>query len=84
MSFVLIRWSHRHDRVFAEDNLALLKRQHIIDAWHDRRLLAGTDFDTGISENLEKANIILLLISADFLASDYCYSREITKQAPRA
>ena len=54
-------------------------RQGIIEAWHDRRIIAGEDFNSAISEKLEKADIILLLISADFIASDYCYNIEMKR-----
>jgi len=51
--------------------LKLLERQHVIDTWHDRKISSGAEWDKAIDENLEAADIILLLISADFLASDY-------------
>ena len=60
-------------------HLSLLKRQGIIDTWHDRNITAGTDWVQAIDDNLDSANIILLLISADFLASDYCYDKEMTR-----
>ena len=55
----------------------MLKRQGLIEAWHDRRIGAGTDIDGAIDSNLEESSIILLLISPDFLASDYCYDLEM-------
>jgi TIR domain len=58
-------------------HLKLLERQSIIKAWHDRNITAGEEWKTAINTNLESAGIILLLISADFLASDYCYDIEI-------
>lgn len=61
----------------------MLKRQGIISTWHDRRLTAGEDVDKGISEELERADIILLLVSPDFLASDYCYGIEMTRAVER-
>lgn len=62
-----------------EKHLALLKRQGVIDTWHDRRIDAGEDVHEEIKEYLEKADIILLLMSADFLASDYCYDIEMQR-----
>jgi hypothetical protein len=50
----------------------------VISAWHDRRLIAGTNIDIGINQDLDHADIILLLVSSDFLASDYCYGVEMT------
>ena len=61
----------------------MLKRQGIIEAWHDRRILAGAQLDDAISAELERADIVLLLISSDFLASEYCYAREMTRALER-
>ena len=63
-----------------EIHLSGLKRQGLIDTWHDRRIAAGDVFENTISEELEAANAILLLISSDFIASRYCYEVE-TKRA---
>jgi HEAT repeat protein/energy-coupling factor transporter ATP-binding protein EcfA2 len=60
-------------------HISLLKRQNIITDWHDRNITAGTDWAQAIDDNLNTANIILLLISSDFLASDYCYDKEMTR-----
>lgn len=61
-----------------DKHLKLLQRQGIITAWHDRDITAGTEWATAIDANLNTADIILLLISANFLASDYCYETELT------
>ncbi len=68
----------RRDRL--ETHLKLLQRQGLIASWHDRRITPGSDWSQAIDQHLEAADIILLLISADFLASDYCWSVE-TKRA---
>ncbi len=62
-----------------ETHLALLRRQGVISSWHDRRITAGSEFDHVISNELENAHIVLLLVSAHFLASDYCYEKEMTR-----
>jgi hypothetical protein len=54
-----------------ENHLKLLKRQNVIDTWHDRKIMSGTEWDKVINKNLDNADIILLLISSVFLASDY-------------
>ena len=66
-----------------EKQLALLKRQGIIETWHDRRIGAGDEFGDAISAHLESADIIMLLISNDFLASDYCYELEMQRAMER-
>jgi hypothetical protein len=85
MATVFFSYSHEDEelRNRLEKHLALLKRQGLVEAWHDRRILAGSDLDEAISANLESADIILLLVSADFLASDYCYSREMDRAMQR-
>jgi hypothetical protein len=66
-----------------EIHLAMLKREGTISAWHDRRIDAGSELHDEISEHLEQANIILLLVSPYFLASDYCYEREMARALER-
>lgn len=75
---VFISYSHKDEelRDQLEVQLAMLKRQGLIDIWHDRRMMAGDRLDWTISEELDAADIVLLLVSPDFLASDYCYKIE--------
>lgn len=72
-------YSHKDEdlRNELETHLAMLKRDGTIHTWHDRRISAGSEIDQAISQNLEEANLILLLVSANFLASDYCYNSEM-------
>jgi len=81
---VKIFYSYSHEDKSLRDELAkhlsLLKRQGIITEWHDRRIGAGEEWKGAIDKNLEKADIILLLVSASFMASDYCWDVE-TKRA---
>jgi hypothetical protein len=64
-------------------HLAMLKRQGVIDVWHDRRIVPGEPIDEAIAAELERADLILLLVSPDFLASDYCYEREMRRALER-
>jgi hypothetical protein len=61
----------------------MLKRQGVITVWYDRRLAAGDQVDDGIKDELERADIILLLVSPDFLASEYCYGVEMQRAMER-
>jgi hypothetical protein len=72
-------YSHKDEsfRDELEIHLAMLKREGLIEAWHDRRIDAGARLHDEISDHLESAKVILLLISPYFLASDYCYDREM-------
>ncbi|EQB16930.1 toll/interleukin-1 receptor domain-containing protein [Sphingobium lactosutens] len=80
MRSIFFSYSHADEalRDQLEEQLAILKRQQVISTWHDRRILAGSEFDPSIDANLQAADIILLLVSPAFLASDYCYEREMT------
>ena len=61
--------------------LSPLKRSKKIDTWHDKAILAGESWDDEIKGHLENADVVLLLVSADFLASDYCnYEIEVAMQ----
>src|SRR5256885_1463819 len=66
-----------------EKHLAVLKRQKVISAWHDRLITAGEDWANEIDQHINSASIILLLVSADFLTSDYCYEIEMTQALGR-
>ena len=79
MATVFFSYSHRDKgmRDELEIHLSILKRQGIIDTWHDRRILPGDKFGHTIDANLRESNIILLLVSPYFLDSDYCYEREM-------
>jgi hypothetical protein len=66
-----------------ETHLDLLKRQNYISLWHDRRISAGTEWKGQIDTHLESAELILLLISPDFLDSDYCYDIELKRALAR-
>ena len=56
-----------------------LHRQGLIDVWYDRNISAGTEWEQEIDKHLNEANIILLLISSNFMDSDYCYSIEMQR-----
>ena len=75
---VFISYSHKDEelRDQLEVQLAMLQRQGLVEVWHDRRMLAGDRLDWTISKELDESDIILLLVSPDFIASDYCYKIE--------
>ncbi len=82
---VFISYSHR-DREFRnelEKHLANLQRLKIISSWYDGDIPPGTEWKPQILAHLASAQIILLLISADFMASDFCYSTEMTQAIAR-
>lgn len=79
---VFISYSHK-DEVFKnelEKHLSSLQRQGLIDIWHDRCINPGEEWKNSIDDNLNTSDIILFLVSSDFLASNYCIDIE-AKQA---
>jgi hypothetical protein len=82
---VFYSYAHRDEALRTELNkhLSLLQRQGVIAGWHDRLITAGTEWAGAIDAHFQRAQIILLLVSADFLASDYCYDVELQRAMAR-
>jgi len=85
MSIVFFSYSHadKAHRDQLEKHLSVLKREGVIETWHDRLVDAGEDFAEEIDEHINSDDIILLLVSPDFLASDYCYEIEMKRAMER-
>jgi len=85
MATIFFSYSHKDEELRDKLEVALstMKRQGLIEAWHDRRLRPGDEFDRGVKAELERADIILLLVSPDFINSDYCYDVEMTRAMER-
>jgi hypothetical protein len=82
---VFCAYSHRDEslRDELETHLSILKRRGMISVWHDRRISGGQEWNEEISDHLNRADLILLLVSADFLASAYCYEKEVARAMAR-
>jgi len=78
-------YSHKDETLRDElgNHLSHLERQGIITGWHDRKIVPGKEGEDEIDEHINSASIILLLISSNFFASDYCYKREMTRAMER-
>lgn len=78
-------YSHKDESLRDElaKHLTILERQGAIASWHDRKILPGEEWDYQINENLNSADIILLLVSSDFLFSNYCWDVELKKAIER-
>lgn len=78
-------YSHKDEALRDElaKHLSTLRRQGVISSWHDRKILPGEEWDHQINDNLNTADIILLLVSSDFIASDYCWDIEVNKAIER-
>jgi len=85
MASLFFSYSHTDEQLRdeLEKHLSMLRRQGVIQSWHDRRIVPGEHLDHSIDRHLEAADIILLLVSADFLASDYCYDVEVRRAMKR-
>lgn len=76
----------RKDRVFRdslERHLEPWRRSGQIITWHDREILPGTKWKREIDVHLQTSDIILLLVSPNFMASDYCYGVEMRQALER-
>ena len=86
-SGVEIFFSYAHGDEALRDRLAkhlsLLQRQGYVTLWHDRDINAGTNWSNSIDQHLQTAEVILLLVSANFIASNYCYSIEMQRAMDR-
>lgn len=82
---VFIAYSHKDQRLRhnLETHLNLLKREGTIKTWHDRKIVPGEEWESEIDSHMDKAGIIALLVSADFIASDYCYGIEMRRAMER-
>ncbi|WP_229755036.1 toll/interleukin-1 receptor domain-containing protein [Pseudomonas koreensis] len=82
-----IFFSYSHDdealRDQLEKHLASLKHEGAVESWHDRRILPGENLDASIDSQIDSAEVILLLVSASFLSSHYCYSIEMQRALER-
>ncbi len=82
---VFFSYSHADDehRLRLAKALKLLERQGLIDTWSDRKLLPGDRWEEGIEQELERADLILFLVSPDFIASDFIWGREMKRALER-
>ena len=82
---IFLSYSHKDEyfRNKLATHLKILERIDIIDQWNDRNIDLSDQWKNAIDENLECADIILLLVSADFIASDYCWEKEIKRAIER-
>ena len=78
-------YAHEDQSLLSElkNHLAPLQREGKITLWADTDVNAGVEWEKEISRHLNTAQIILLLISPDFMASDSCYSVEMQQAMER-
>jgi hypothetical protein len=76
---VFLSYSHVGEALKVEllKHIEPLRRLHRIDTWHDRKIKPGDEWERSIADSLATADIILLLVSIDFINSKYCYDVEL-------
>ncbi len=78
---IFVSYSHNNTVWLGKikSHLSGLRRKNLIKDWTDQEILAGEKWDEKIIEQLKKADIVILLLSADFIASDYIWEVELKK-----
>jgi len=82
---IFIYYAHEDEQLCQglEKQLRVLQRQGLITLWHDRTISPGADREREIDAYLNEADIILPLVSPDFIDSDYCYGNEMKRAMHR-
>lgn len=82
---IFCSYAHKDEplREALDPHFALLRRQGVATYWTDREIYAGSDWASQIDHNLRTANVIILLLSAHFINSNYCFDIELKQAAAR-
>jgi hypothetical protein len=82
---VFVSYAHADEKLRKElgKHLSVLERQGLISTWHDRMIPAGTEWNDQIDSRLNGSRVILLLVSSDFINSQYCYDVEMKRALNR-
>ncbi|MEM1181352.1 MAG: SUMF1/EgtB/PvdO family nonheme iron enzyme [Acidobacteriota bacterium] len=82
---VFISYSHRDEELLEElrAHLSPLVREGLVNTWHDRMIRPGVRWKDELDHRLERSEVILLLVSAYFISSDYCYELEMSRALER-
>jgi energy-coupling factor transporter ATP-binding protein EcfA2 len=82
---VFYSYAHKDEALLTKlkTHLSSLRREGLIEDWYDRDIAAGTEWQREIDHHIHTADMILLLVSADFINSDYCYGVEMMQAMKR-
>ena len=79
---VSLFYSYAHEDEQLRDELCghlkILERRGLVSSWHDRQIRPGEDWHAAIDQELQSADMVLLLVSTDFVNSDYIFGNELT------
>jgi replicative DNA helicase len=78
---IFCSYSHKDEnlREELETHASSLMREKLVEIWHDRKIPPGQIWEDAIDIHLEESEIVILLISPNFIASNYCYGKELTR-----
>jgi internalin A len=76
---VFFSYSHKDEeyRDELDVHFAMLRNRGLVETWHDRKIIPGEEWDDTIKQQLQEADLVLLMISADFLHSNYIMNEEL-------
>src|SRR5437868_2091422 len=66
-----------------QTQISSLNHRYRLIHWSDREIVPGENWEQAINKNLDTADVILLLISPSFIASEYCYGQEMQRALER-
>ena len=74
-----ISYCHADKKLYErlKTHLKSLEREKLVEPWSDYEILPGSNIDDEIKHKMEESELFLLLISPDFIASDYCFGKEL-------
>lgn len=76
-----VSYSHQDTHLLDKlhEHLSALRRDGLLETWTDREIHAGGEIDKEVDAAMDEAELFLLLISASFLNSNYCFEREFQR-----
>jgi len=76
---IFLSYAHEDEKAIDElrKSLKVMERNGLLRSWYDRELTAGEKWDARIEQELNDADVIVLQLSRDFLASQYCVEKEL-------
>lgn len=82
---IFISYAHEDEKYKDElaKHMSALVRQGVLEEWNDRKIKSGEEWDQAIKTKLDQANIILFLVSKNFIASEYIFDVEIKNALSR-
>lgn len=82
---IVFSYAHEDEKLLNEliKHLTILRRTGLAMLWYDQNISKGSEWEKTIDIHFNTADIILLLISSDFIASDFCYSTEMERAMER-